>query len=652
MRAAELATKLATKLHVKRRGAFFDCLCPNHPDTNPSCSFSDGDEGIRFLCRAGCASKAVAVAMAALVPCELKDFFFDPGQRTNGQRPEIVRAFDYHTHEGEVVYQICKMTDGTYKARHPDGPAGWRWGMTDIPRVLYNLPELLGATLVLVAEGETDVETLRDWNLTGTTIPFGAKSFKPLYAELLAKVMDPNGVVAVLRDEDAPGRALQQQWLTAGHALGRRMKLIGLPNLPAMAGADVTDWKRAGHDQAELLALIEATGEWMPDMQADIDDPPELRPDRAADDGGAGPRPSPWLKAQPVPDFLITEDPMMTFLEPHLLARGVITEVFAPRGIGKSLVAHALLKRVADRGHRCLLIDRDNPRGEVRRRLHHWGAAATPQLYVITREHAPALKDKAAWGQFPAADYAVVCLDSLDSATEGAGEGDSAKPAVAIAPLLDLAHTAGGPALLILGNTIKSGKHNRGSGVIEDRADISYEVRDATDFRPSGTKDWWHELPEAGVGAWAERASRRKRRSKYRLAFIPSKYRVGEEPEPFCLELDLTVIPWTLRDVTPDLLQLRQQAQEEVARAQAETTEQAVDILQRIIDGREETGDHPLDKTEAEEVLHKAGLARKQARAALTEYDGKRWRIMQGKQRAKLMRSLHVTAAQLDIASP
>jgi hypothetical protein len=436
--------------------------------------------------------------------------------------------------------------------------------------------------------------------------------------------------VIALKDHDASGAKYRAQYAAACAAAGLTVKLLDLPGVTAKQ--DVSDWLDAGHPVEELVALGVAALPWTP---SDPAGPPEARP-------------TGWMRAVPAPDFIAMEQTTVTFLENHILAPGVVTEVFAPRGIGKSLVAHALLKRVADRGHSCLLIDRDNPLGEVRRRLKAWGAAETPCLKVMTRDIAPPLKDTAAWRAFPTAEYAVVCLDSLDSATEGAGESDSAKPAQAIAPLLDLAHQANGPALLILGNTIKSGRHNRGSGVLEDRADISYEVRDATDLRPSGTKDWWHELPEAGVGAWAERASRRKRRSKYRLAFIPSKYRVGEEPEPFCLELDLGALPWTLRDVTADLMQLRRQVQEETARAQAETLEQAVDILQRIVEDREATGVKPLDKTEAEEVLHKAGLARKQAREALTECDGKRWQIVQGKQRAKLLRSLTANP-QLDM---
>src|SRR5262249_36904209 len=126
---------------------------------------------------------------------------------------------------------------------------------------------------------------------------------------------------------------------------------------------------------------------------------------------------------------------------------------------------------------------------------------------------------------------------------------------MAIKALLDICHREGGPAVLTLGNTIKSAQHSRGSGIVEDRADMCFEVRDATGLEPTGGTPWWEELPPAGADAWAQRSSRRNRRDKYRLAFVPSKFRVGEEPIPFMFELDLSTEPWAIRDVTHEIEQ-------------------------------------------------------------------------------------------------
>ena len=205
-------------------------------------------------------------------------------------------------------------------------------------------------------------------------------------------------------------------------------------------------------------------------------------------------------------------------------------------------------------GYKVLLIDRDNPRREVRSRLHSFGATSDlATLRVLSRENAPPLTNTRAWVEFPYYEYDLVIVDSLDSAAEGVGEQDSTKPSLAIAPLLDIARRESGPGVLVLGNTIKSAKHSRGSGIVEDRADIVFEVRDATNFRPTGKKPWLEELPPADAGSWVGRSTRRKRLSQYRLAFVATKFRIGEEPDPFIVEIDLGAEPWTVRDVTDDV---------------------------------------------------------------------------------------------------
>ena len=196
-------------------------------------------------------------------------------------------------------------------------------------------------------------------------------------------------------------------------------------------------------------------------------------------------------------------------------------------------------------------------------------------MKVIAREYAPPLTDARAWAEFPYAEYDWVIVDSLDSAAEGIGDQDSAKPSKAMAPLIDIAHRENGPAVLVLGNCVKTGAHSRGNGVIEDRADIVFEVRDCTGFRPTGQKTWVEELPPAAAADWASRSSRRKKQVKLRLAFIPSKYRVGEEPEPFIVELNLADEPWTVRDVTDEVDLEGKAERERLEKEAAERTEHA-----------------------------------------------------------------------------
>src|SRR4029077_4424716 len=119
------------------------------------------------------------------------------------------------------------------------------------------------------------------------------------------------------------------------------------------------------------------------------------------------------------------------------------------------------------------------------------------------------------------------------------------KAGAGIAPLLDAARR--GPAVLVLANTDKLGLKIRGSGTLPDRADIVFEIRDATDLRLEARHGVWGDaLPDPAEHAWADRAKRRRRRDSYRLALVPSKFRLGQEPNPQAFEIHHHTVPWSV----------------------------------------------------------------------------------------------------------
>jgi hypothetical protein len=164
--------------------------------------------------------------------------------------------------------------------------------------------------------------------------------------------------------------------------------------------------------------------------------------------------------------------------------------------------------------------------------------------------------------------------------------------------------------------------------VVEDRADIVYEVRDATDLRPTGTKPWWLELPAAGRETWGERAARRKRRESFRLAFVSSKYRIGEEPDPFILEVGLTTEPWALRDVTAEVDAAGRAA---VETAEAERRQRLETVALALAVKVEEAvrAGKPWTTTESEEFLTGShNIKRKAARQLIADRTGSLWRVV------------------------
>ena len=155
---------------------------------------------------------------------------------------------------------------------------------------------------------------------------------------------------------------------------------------------------------------------------------------------------------------------------------------------------------------------------------------------------------------------------------------------------------------------------SRGSGVIEDRADTVYEVRDATDFRPTGQKPWIEELPQQGASEWAPRSARRKGRTTYRLALVATKFRDGEEPPPRMLQICTEDLPWTVTNATASIDAIGEAERLRVAGEMTARISKGVATLSNQIDFRAATRQPAILKTVAEDFLKNAGYTRKNAR--------------------------------------
>jgi hypothetical protein len=345
---------------------------------------------------------------------------------------------------------------------------------------------------------------------------------------------------------------------------------------------------------------------------------------------------NPWRHIKDAPTFLAEPQPEFEGLAKDLLAPGAITMLAAPRGLGKTHLAHAVGVALATggifRGERVkavkvLLLDRDNPEYLIRQRLQAWGAATAKNLHILTRQHAPSLKKQDAWAQFPVKGYQALIVDAVGSFTEGITEKEGRQTTEVLATIVDSARKD--LAILLLQNATKDGLNFKGREEWADRVDVIFEQRDATDFVPSLKRPWWEELPEAHEGAWAARAARRKGRTDFRLAFIPSKYRLGPEPDPFCIELTLCPNdPWTVEDVTHKLQQAGERAKAQAEQEQAQKCEEAAQALAELVRDRQKA-DKPLGKTEAESFLCEVyDLKRQEARDLITAQKNVLWTMI------------------------
>jgi hypothetical protein len=147
-------------------------------------------------------------------------------------------VFIYRTASGEPYLKVEKRKANSkrgkqYPQYHWTGSA-WALGKPKGPKIPYRLPELFGApldTVIHIAEGEKDCETLAALGLVATTNSEGAKK--------------------------GSWTADLNKWF------------VGRQRVPV--GEDVTYWlNQLGHSAAEYLARCEASPRWEPVQLADI----------------------------------------------------------------------------------------------------------------------------------------------------------------------------------------------------------------------------------------------------------------------------------------------------------------------------------------------------------------------------------------------
>ena len=604
MKAADFAALLQ---HVTRNGDRYMAACPAHADANPSLSVRDRAPWTNLKCFAGCTTDEVLGALNL----QRRDLHHDTPSR------RAVAQYAYRDENGHLLYQEIRYEPKDFRPRRVDDRGGVVWDLDGARRVLYRLPELLNQRWVAVVEGEKDADGLASFDIAATTNAMGAGSWSDEYtAQLVAAGVK---LAVVVPDNDTTGEDHAAAVARSCLAAGLKAKIVRLPDLPEKG--DVSDWLNAGHTAEEFIAVARSTA------PAQLEQLP-----RAIGASINRPR-NPWASGgQNAYDFAMSGDLDTDWLITNVVAKGLWTQIFSPRGIGKTVTAIAWAIDMAKRGVRVLYLDRDNPPQTTKRRFRRWGIIPGLPLTVRMRDEVPPLTDGDAWRKFPTADYAVIILDSQDSATEGVGEQDSARPSRAIASVLNVVRTEGGPGLLSLGNDVKSARHSRGSGVVEDRGDIVYEIRDATEFVPTGARHWTQELPPASAADWLSRSRRRKRRERYRLAFFITKFRDEQEPGRFVLEVRLPDDDtWSLHDVTGDFDQDEARARRQAEAQSAPRRDEQTWALEREISRRANVGEEPLTRSDAADFLMelsgplKAG--RNEARRLIEERMSRNWVI-------------------------
>jgi hypothetical protein len=267
------------------------------------------------------------------------------------KQPEIEATYDYEDEHGNVLFQVVRLEPKTFRQRRPDGRAGYLWNLDGVRRVLYHLPEVLGAgdRWVLVVEGEKDADALRKLGFIATTNAGGAGKWLPAYNECLR-----DKSVLVLGDNDQPGHEHVEHVAAALHGIAKRVRVLDVAKLwpECPHKGDISDWLVAGGTAEKLNATTEAAVDWK-------------RPSR--------------LRVRNLAGFLALEiKPREMVLAPVIPEKG-LAMLYASRGIGKTHfalgIAYAVatggefLKWKAPKARRVLLIDGEMPAAALQERF-------------------------------------------------------------------------------------------------------------------------------------------------------------------------------------------------------------------------------------------------------------------------------------------
>jgi putative DNA primase/helicase len=255
-------------------GDGWSARCPAHDDHNPSLSVSESDDGrVLIYCHAGCSAKAVCVALDYSISNLMSDGETSKARRTtrkttamkpkkkSSPRPKtkIAATHDYRDENDELLLQIVRLEPKGFRQRRPTLSGGWEWSVAGVRIVVYRLSRLLAKPkqCVAIVEGEKDVDSLASIGVLATCNAGGAGKWKPEHSEFLR-----GRDVAILPDNDAPGRKHAQQVAKSLHGLAISIRIIELPNLPEKG--DASDWIEAGGTKQELEKLIDLAPLWTP----------------------------------------------------------------------------------------------------------------------------------------------------------------------------------------------------------------------------------------------------------------------------------------------------------------------------------------------------------------------------------------------------
>lgn len=192
-------------------------FCPFHEDDTPSLEITL--ETGQFNCQAGCigGNKLVTFEMRLLDTDDVQEAWSSVAKKIGitlcpRSRGKVTHRHVYRDEKGDECYMVLRYADGSASYHRYTGfgdlGAIYKAGLKGRKRILYNLPQVIAAEVVLFVEGEKKADILRDLRLLDSsgkpvaiTTTGGAGSWRIEHVEYLMGKR-----VVFLPDTDAPGR--------------------------------------------------------------------------------------------------------------------------------------------------------------------------------------------------------------------------------------------------------------------------------------------------------------------------------------------------------------------------------------------------------------------------------------------------------------
>jgi putative DNA primase/helicase len=359
--------------------------CIFHEDKSASLSLH-AEEGI-WNCHAGCGHGGLLDFEKLFSHCDdaqawenISEVCGLPSRRVVGDQLEAI--YKYRDEDGRELFEKLRYPGKRFVLRARSESGAWIYSLTDVRRVLYNLPEVVTANVVGITEGEKDADNLSaigdalskefpGSRFTATTNFDGAGKWRTEYSRFFI-----GKHVLIFPDNDSPGEEHARTVASSVFAYARSVRLIALPGLDLHG--DVSDYLQA-HSAQELVVEIRKASQWKPEQGKLL------------------------IEA---PHFLSSISPEIDWLVDGVIQRGANGFICSLPKVGKSWLAVDLALSLAlgmpwlgfnlQRAAKTALITReDNPaltRWRMDRLLagkNRSRAELAEQLYVNSREQSP-----------------------------------------------------------------------------------------------------------------------------------------------------------------------------------------------------------------------------------------------------------------------